>query len=290
MSLFLLEGINVRGALLRGTRMVAEMRANHDLGPLETLVLGHAYLAAGLLSASLKGRDRLSLRVECSGPFQGFSAETNALGDVRGYLLKNPIELAADFTDEATLASLWGGGDLSLTRFPEGAKSPFTGRVRLERGSLAVNLTRYFLRSEQTKTAFYLSTHFDREGRLLGAGGLFLQALPGADEKVLEEMEERLQDLPPPGKAFAAGTEVSAYLLKNFSRFFPKELESRRVDFSCPCAAERFSGFIGALPEADLRDLAENGPFPVKVTCHNCSSTYEFSKGELEALLAKRKT
>ena len=70
--------------------MVNEMRANHELGILETLVLGHAYIAAGLMSASLKGNDRLSLQVDCSGPIKGLVAETNAFGEVRGYLKQVP--------------------------------------------------------------------------------------------------------------------------------------------------------------------------------------------------------
>lgn len=41
--------------------MVNEMRANHALGILETMVLGHGYLAAGLHCGSLKG-DKLNRR------------------------------------------------------------------------------------------------------------------------------------------------------------------------------------------------------------------------------------
>ncbi|MBT3273241.1 MAG: Hsp33 family molecular chaperone HslO, partial [Spirochaetales bacterium] len=52
---FILFDGTVRGALLHGTRLVNEMRANHELGILETLVLGHAYMGALLLSSNLKG-------------------------------------------------------------------------------------------------------------------------------------------------------------------------------------------------------------------------------------------
>ena len=159
--------------------MLAEMRANHELGPLETLVLGHAYLAAGLVASGLKDLDRFNLRVESSGPFQGFSVDANAKGDIRGYLLKKPIEIEAADLEEPSLAKLWGEGHLVLSRYPEGAVSPFTGQILLEEGSLAMNLARYFLRSEQTPTAFALSVRFDREENLLGAGGLFLQAPSG---------------------------------------------------------------------------------------------------------------
>jgi molecular chaperone Hsp33 len=285
---FILEGVNVRGTLLRGSRMLAEMQANHGLGPLETLVLGHAYLAAGLVTSGLKGADRLNLRVECSGPLQGFSVDSNAAGDVRGYLLKNPIELETRDFNEPSLASLWGEGHLVLSRYPEGSTMPFTGQILLEKGSLAINLARYFLKSEQTPTAFALSINFDREGNLLGAGGLFLQALPGADEKTVEELEERLAGLPSLGEAISSGESSEHYIESTLGMFFPKFLESRRVEFFCPCSAERFAGFIGALPLKDLEDLAENGPFPLRTTCHNCNSGYEFEKDKIQALLAKR--
>jgi redox-regulated HSP33 family molecular chaperone len=56
---FLMAGDTIRGALLNGSRMINQMRWNHELGILETLVLGHAYLGACLMSAGLKGKDRL---------------------------------------------------------------------------------------------------------------------------------------------------------------------------------------------------------------------------------------
>ena len=91
---FVLADGTVRGVVLHGTRMINEMRANHKLGILETLVLGRAYLGAGLMSAALKGSDRLSIKIECSGPIKGLSVETNAFGEVRGYLKAVPIPIA----------------------------------------------------------------------------------------------------------------------------------------------------------------------------------------------------
>ena len=68
--------------------MIAQMGWNHELGVLETLALGHAYLGACLMSASLKGNDRLRLQVDCSGPIKGLVVEANAAGAVRGFFEK----------------------------------------------------------------------------------------------------------------------------------------------------------------------------------------------------------
>ena len=62
---FMLAEGTVRGAILHGTRMINEMRFNHELGILETLVLGRAFLGAGLMAADLKNRDRIMLRIDC---------------------------------------------------------------------------------------------------------------------------------------------------------------------------------------------------------------------------------
>ena len=88
---FILDYGGLRGALVCGTRMVSEMQANHELGSLETLVLGHAYLAAALMSSNLKAPDRIHLGIECTGPVRGLSVEANAFGEVRGYLRQDPV-------------------------------------------------------------------------------------------------------------------------------------------------------------------------------------------------------
>ena len=52
---FILAHGAIRGVIMNGTRMINEMRANHELGILETLVLGRSYLGVALMSADLKG-------------------------------------------------------------------------------------------------------------------------------------------------------------------------------------------------------------------------------------------
>ena len=88
---FSLDNGTVRGAVVNGIRMVNEMRSNHELGILETLVLGRAYLGISLMSANLKGNDRIGMQIDCSGPIKGLQVEVNAFGEVRGFLKNIPI-------------------------------------------------------------------------------------------------------------------------------------------------------------------------------------------------------
>ncbi|MBI5063770.1 MAG: Hsp33 family molecular chaperone HslO, partial [Desulfatitalea sp.] len=192
---FILARDSIRGVALHATRMVNEMRWNHELGILETLALGHAYMAAALMSAQLKGNDRIRIGVDCSGPIKGLSVEANAFGEVRGYLDRVPIPIAKPL-ESFDLAPFFGAGFISVTKYLQDAKHPFTGKVMMEYGSLAKDLALYHLKSEQIPTAISLGILFDKEGEVQGAGGLLLQALPGADDDVLSQLEELVRGLP----------------------------------------------------------------------------------------------
>jgi len=287
-TVFTLGGGRVRGALLGGTLMVNQMRANHRLGALETLLLGRAYLCAALLGTTLKGRDKLILRVEGDGPAEGFSVEALADGSVRGHLFRSPIELAS-IPESQGERNLFGSGSLTMTRFAEGRSQPFVGTVAIKTGRLAEDLAAYYLESEQTRTAFDVGIEFDREGRAIGAGALFLQALPGADDDFLSRVEASIPSLPKLGLYFSKGGKRHDFLDERMRELFPEILGGKSALFDCGCSRERFETFIGSGSEDFLTELATVGPWPIETVCHNCGSAYYFSKGEIETMLASRR-
>jgi molecular chaperone Hsp33 len=284
---FLLDLGSIRGALVHATRMVNEMRANHELGMLETLLLGHAYIAASLMTVNLTGGDRVTLRVDCTGPAKGLSVEANAFGEVRGYLMENPIPL--DHNQSYELRELLDQGVLSVTRTLEKARQPFTGQVRLEHGTLAEDLAHYYLVSEQAPSAFSFSVQFDAEGEAAGAGGLFLQVMPGTGENKVERLEQMLRRLPSLGRLFAQQLPPERLLQEHFAELHPVMLGQRRIAFMCHCSKSRFRHFMAALPPEELSEILRTGPFPVITTCFNCSSAYTFPREEIESILTHRK-
>lgn len=282
---FMLENGQIRGAVIHGTHMIKEMRINHELGILETLALGHAYLGISLMTANLKERgDQIAFKIECSGPIKGLSVEANAFGEVRGYLKNNaiPIEKPLESFD---LAPFFGEGFLMVTRFPEYAKHPYVGHVKLVYGSIAKDLANYFSSSEQAPTAFHLSVKFDPEGVVTGGGGLMLQAMPGTDHKRIDRLEHLMHNLSSIGGAFSVDQPAEEYILKHFHSFSPKFLGSRRMEFFCRCRKVTISQVVTKLPKQTLEDMFHKGPFPVEIRCHNCNTVYQFDKEEIEKFL-----
>lgn len=281
-EIFLLGGGKVRLSAVSSTRMLNEMRANHGLGPLESHVLGQAYIAGALLSSTVKGNDRIRLDIECGGPIKGLSVESWACGAVRGYLFSNPIKLEKPL-ESLNTSMLYGPGFLTITKILEGSKTPFSGQIMLEYGNLANDLALYFKQSEQTATLFYLSIKYDDKARIIGSGGLFIQALPGAEDSLLEDLQEKAGKLGNLAEFVSKGNDIKDYVIEEFKDFSPEYLERSPIGFSCPCSKHSFEQYLANLPEKNREEIL-NGDFPLSIECFNCSSVYSFSKEEIENL------
>ncbi|HUZ17003.1 MAG TPA: Hsp33 family molecular chaperone HslO [Spirochaetia bacterium] len=299
---FLLARGRFRLAVLHGTSLVNQMRSNHGLGILETLILGHAYMASALMASNLKGREKVLIQVSCTGPVGGLRVESSARGEVRGYLNNNVIEIESPLESFDT-TPFFGNGTITVTRKPESpTHHEYTGHIEIVHGNLASDLTRYYAVSEQTPTALALSVKFDRDGMVVGAGGLLLQALPtdemrsiAADESGKAEIaegydaavaaiEKEIAKLPSIGELFSRGRTQTDIVREHFDGFKPLYIGSRPLEFSCDCNRERFGRFLAALPSSEIEDIRENGPFPLQITCHNCASDYSFTREEIAAL------
>ncbi len=277
---FFLAGGDVRGVLIHGTRMIREMKLNHELGVLETIILGQAYLGTALMAAGLKEEGVVQLKIECGGPVQGLSVEGDSHGTVRGYLIQNPIPLESE-PESLDTSGLFGPGFLSVTRYTVKSGKPFTSQVMLKTGRLGEELASYYLESEQIPTVFNLSVHLDRKGEVAGAAGLFLQAMPGSDSDVLDMIEKAAVSLPSLGGTVNSNTDIAAFLQEAFGDFQPRILSDARVEFLCNCNRERFQRFLENLSGQEKKEILEKGTYPLVTTCFNCNTSYEFEKNEL---------
>ncbi len=285
---FILERGTVKGVLCRGTAMITEMKTNHGLGLLETLVLGHAYMGAGMMASELKSpSDRLLLQIDCSGPIRGLTVEASAGGAVRGYLKQIPIPVEKEPAD-FNLSGFFGAGFLKVTRHLEGAKQPFEGQTVLAYGNVAQDLAYYYKVSEQIPTAFNLSIQFDTSGELIGAGAMMLQMMPGAGDGVVDQLEAAIAAAPSLGAYFSGGGKPETMVMDLFRGQSPKVLSRGRLEFDCPCDKDRLRRVLLLLPLGELKDLRDNGPHPVELQCHNCNSRYAFERDDIREMVRQR--
>ncbi|MBQ3965621.1 MAG: Hsp33 family molecular chaperone HslO [Treponema sp.] len=302
MTMFVMADGQFRGAFYNGTRMVNQMRAQHHLGILETLVLGQAELCAALLIPTMKGREHLTFRYDVNGPAAGFSVEADSTGYVRGHLFQNqiPIEKPLENWD---LTPFLGDGTVTISRLGEGMKEAQTGMVEIKYKNIAKDLAWYFDQSEQIHTAFNTSIQFDRQGRVIGAGGMFVQAVPGAGGKskisaqtqdsgaedkeevasdLIRRVENAFRAMPSIGKWFADGGDMEDVIYGLFREFNPTAVLDRDIVYNCPCSLDHYVQAVKHLPPAELSDILARDPEPIEITCHNCGSVYHITKDMLK--------
>lgn len=297
MSIFVMAGGRFRGALFHGTRFVNRMRLQHELEILETQVLGQACLCGALLLPTMKGKEYLKLRYDTNGPAAGFTVETDSKGFVRGYLLQDQIPIERPI-ENWNLEPFFGPGTLSISRLPEGSKEYQTGTVEIQHKNISKDLAWYFQQSEQTQTAFNTSIMMDKKGRVIGAGGLFLQKMPYnggdfrntpdsdifktmSDEELVTKVEHAFSACPSLGQWFSEKGDIDDIVYGLFREFNPSVAVRRDVQFQCDCTREKFVSHINRLSKKELLDIKENGPDPLEVICHNCGSVYKIPVSEL---------
>lgn len=291
MAIFVMAEGRIRGALFHGTRFVNQARAQHDLGILETMIFGQGALCGALMIPLMKGKEHATLRYEVEGPAQGFSVEADSKGTVRGYLFNEHITVETPL-ENWNLKPFLGNGTLSVSTIHQGDKNPFTSSVAVDSGNIAQDLAYYYKQSEQLSTAFNTGIQLDKKGRVIGAGGLFLQIMPetggkrgsGAsksssadktvDEELISRAEMAFSTAPSIGQWFSENGTIEDLVYGLFREFKPIIALRRNVTFDCPCSEETYLNYIKHFPSEQIADIKKNGPDPLEVVCRNCGSVY----------------
>ena len=116
---------------------------------------------------------------------------------------------------------------------------------------------------------------------MAGAGGIFLQAMPGALPEQVIEAEKIIQQIDSLGEIFAEGGSPEKLIEKEFAPLSPRILDSSRVEFFCRCSRENMEKYIKSLAAHEMDEIKEKGPFPLEVRCHHCNSVYLFSREDM---------
>lgn len=281
MSIFVMADGLFRGAFFNGTRFVNQMRANHNLGILETLVLGQACLCGALMIPTMKGKDRLTFRYDTCGPAAGFVVNADSTGIVNGFLLQDPIPVFKPL-ESWDLSPFFGEGTVTVTHFLEGKTEPVSGVVEILHKNIAKDLAYYYLQSEQIHTAFNTSIQFDKLGRVIGAGGMFIQAMPGADDELIEKVEHAFKAAPSYGQWFSEKGDMDDIIYGLFREFEPNVALQREIKFDCHCNEEIFKNHLLNLDKKEITDICTEKPTePIEIICHNCGSIYHFEKSQI---------
>ncbi|MEG9298859.1 Hsp33 family molecular chaperone HslO [Mangrovibacillus sp. Mu-81] len=273
----------VRAYAVNSTEAVGEAQRRHDTWPTASAALGRSISAGVMMGAMLKGENKLTVKVEGGGPIGAILVDSNAKGEVRGYVTNPHVHF--DLNEHGKLdvrRAVGTSGTLSVVK-DIGMRDHFSGQVPIVSGELGEDFTYYFVTSEQVPSSVGVGVLVNPDHSILAAGGFILQLMPGTEDETITKIEERLSKIPPISKLIEKGLTPEEVLEEVLGKGEVKILEKMPVSFKCQCSKDRFANAIISLGESEIQDIIDEDQ-QAEAKCHFCNETYVFSDKELEEL------
>lgn len=288
---FQIEGVEVRGRLVRLARSIHHILKSHNYPDAVSTLLGEALALVAALGGMLKFEGMLTLQTKGDGPISMLLADWRTGGDLRGYASFDAARLATVLaTGPATLDRLLGQGYLAFTIDQGADMERYQGIVAIEGASLAEAAERYFGQSEQIHASFRLAAG-KREGRWR-ASCLMIQRLPqqspiGAPPSPKDvEREDAwhranlLIATVGETELLEPALEANMLLYRLFHEDGVRVYTPLPVQARCRCDAERVRTVLRSFGAEELADMMIDGR--ISVTCEFCSAGYEFSAEDVQ--------
>ncbi|HYO64173.1 MAG TPA: Hsp33 family molecular chaperone HslO [Pyrinomonadaceae bacterium] len=285
--------IRCMAAVTTGT--VAEASARHLTSHTASAALGRTLTGALLLGAGQKEFDRLTVQLECEGPLGGVTAEVNARGGVRGYVRNPEADAPLNSNGKWDVSAIVGGGMMYVT-YESGYdiglyRDPYRGTVPIVSGEIAEDFAYYLTKSEQIPSAVLLGVlvraRASGESFIEAAGGLMIQVMPGADERVVSAVEESVGRTPHTTALIREGARPVDMLRAALGPVPFEILEEREVGFACTCSMERAVSLITSIERGELEAMLREDR-GATMTCHFCNSSYHIDEGRLAEIVESR--
>lgn len=267
------------------TDITAEAIRRHQTSPTVSAALGRMLTGTLLLGATLKDFDRLTAKIECSGPLGGITAEATKEGTVRGYV-KNPIaELPPKANGKFDVSGIVGEGTFYVIReagFDIGFRpEPYIGSVPLATGEIAEDFAYYLAKSEQIPSAVLLGVLLhNEEPYVRAAGGVMVQMMPGANEHIVTMIEDTIRHAPHITTAITEGATAEDLVSMAVGIIDHEIVDKREATFKCTCSLEKAIDMVGALgrDEVEAMIAEDNGAV---MNCGFCNETYTLDADDL---------
>lgn len=268
--------------------LTAEAIRRHQTSPTVSAALGRLLTGTLLLGSTFKEFDRLTVKIECSGPVGGITAEATNEGTVRGYV-KNPyVELPSNSYGKFDVSGIVGNGTFYVIResgFELGLhREPYVGSVPIVSGEIAEDFAYYLGKSEQIPSAVMLGVLLQSsEPFVTASGGVMVQMLPGANEHIITMIEDTIAHAPHLTSVVREGGTAEDLIKLALGIIDYEILEERHVAFKCTCSHEKALTMTEALGRDEILAMISEDKGAV-INCGFCNETYTISEIEHQSL------
>ncbi|MBQ7693024.1 MAG: Hsp33 family molecular chaperone HslO [Oscillospiraceae bacterium] len=277
----------VKMAVITARDTVERARQIHGLSPTASAALGRTLCGASLLGQAMKEeRASLTIRINGGGPIGSVVAVSDHEGNVRGYVENPHVDLPLRADGKLNVGGAVGRNGMLTVSRDIGLREPYIGSVELQSGEIAEDLTAYLLESEQIPSACALGVLVDTDCTIRAAGGFLVQLMPGAEEALIEKLEENIllmDQLTTILDEDGAGA-LFEQALKGFDWHTVGEYP---VEYRCYCDRARVESALTVIDDGELGEMIAAGE-DITVSCQFCDRVYAFAPDALREILAAK--
>jgi len=275
---FLIENTLVRGEIvhLNATWKAILERQEYPLTVRE--ILGEAFAACALLSATIKFNGSLILQIRGDGPLHLLVVQATSQGTLRGLARWNGD------VPNTNLQKIFGNGQMVITIEPSDSE-PYQGIIDLQGEQIKDAIENYFMQSEQLNTRLWLASDEN------SCSGFLLQELPAPETTPSNLGQEHLdwEHAEHLANTLRKDELLSLSTLEILHRLFHEDdirlFEPELLSFRCGCSTEKIEQVILSLGIEEARSIiAEQNE--IKVDCEFCNAEYRLDNIDIEKLFA----
>lgn len=274
-----------RAFAVNGTNLVREAAQTHDTTRIASVVLGRGLLASTLMAqAVLKGEERLSIQLNGRGPIGNVVVEADAKGSVRGYVTNPQLDVVLNDVGQMDVAQAVGhNGVLQVTKFAPYA-NPYIGQSQLVSGEIGDDFTYYLAQSEQIPSAIGVSVYMNEDDTVGVAGGFLVQALPGATDASIDQLEKALANMRPLSDMLSDGYTPLDILEEIFGKGEVNILQTAGVGLAAEPPKSAYAKMLATLPAEEIKAMIDEDD-GAEVVGKFSGKRYFFTATELREIL-----
>lgn len=261
-------GGTVRVVAIEARDAADEARVRHALHPHAARVCAEGMLATALLSAHIKGEERVTLQLQGERPRCAFMGEVDSEGHLRARFTPSDIP---DGPLEGILLAIKSDARQELYR----------GMTEVRHELLEAAFARHLADSQQADVVLRFGARVDAAGAIELAVGFLVERLPPdptLPSLTHEEFDTKFGQLRTDDLE-----DVMTGLM--FGKLMGEDiqlLETRDVVWQCRCSREKVEAMLYALGPDDLQAMIGEGGS--EVTCHFCNTVWKVSADRLREL------
>jgi molecular chaperone Hsp33 len=271
----------VRIFFMENTDMVKEICNYKNISKSLKTALGETVSIATLMSGTLKGNQRVSIKINTSNRRYKIFADADSMGNIRGYINDTLLNAPLDTINNLTVEELIGDKGYIQVLKDLGMHSIFTGVTDMPYRNIVDDFSYYFKQSEQTDTIFSVNMTYNGNNEVELCRGIMAQLLPGAHICLIDTIKEVVSQ----NQCILSNLRES----ENFNKipyllFRDIEIvEQYPVQLFCGCSKEAFYPMLYSLNKDELVDAYKNEK-SMEIVCNACGKKYSFSPQEIRSL------